>query len=496
MVAGRELLAQRRAKREHWRESGHESYPLVYPGRETTARVYEEAGKLAPGVTDDKTTRRVAGRVLLLRKVGKNAFLPLRDATGDIQLHLQSDVMGSDLYDRVLSTLDGGDIIGAEGNPSKTSRGEPSLLVRSVTLLAKALNPMPEKWHGLKDPEARLRQRYVDLFTSTDSFRTFVARSRLVRELRMELDRRGFYEVETPVLGRVASGATAKPFETHYNFLDEDYRLRISLELHLKRLLVGGFEKVYEIGKVFRNEDLDSTHSPEFTMLELYWAYADYEDIRALVEGVFSHLAGMASKMVPPAQGEQLVRSFTPPFRRLDFVESLEKESGIHDPLSLSVDQLRTLAKEAGARINSETSPGTCMDKLFSRYVEPTLQEPTFVFDHPLSTTPLARRHRSKPGRVERFELYYHGLEMANAYSELNEPDEQEARFREQVREETEDSYAFDEDFVEALRYGMPPAGGLGFGVDRLIMVLLGAPSIKDVILFPPTRPKIEGSPQ
>jgi lysyl-tRNA synthetase class 2 len=461
----------------------------------TTAHVYAEAEKLAPGVTDDKTTRRVAGRVLLLRKVGKNAFLPLRDASGDLQLHLQADVMGVDLYDRVLSALDGGDIVGAEGNPSKTSRGEPSLLVKSLTLLSKALNPPPEKWHGLKDSEARLRQRYVDLFTSPDTFRTFEARSKLVRELRTELDKRGFFEVETPVLGRVASGAAAKPFQTHYNFLDEDYRLRISLELHLKRLLVGGFEKVYEIGKVFRNEDLDSTHSPEFTMLELYWAYADYEDIRALVEGLFSHLARVASEIVPSEQGKEIVRSFTPPYGRVDFVESLEKESGIHDPLSLSVDQLRTLAKEAGARIDSDTPPGTCLDKLFSRYVEPTLIEPTFVFDHPQSTTPLARRHRSKLGRVERFELYYHGMELANAYSELNDPDEQEARFIEQARDMAEESYAYDADFVEALRYGMPPAGGLGFGVDRLIMVLLGAPSIKDVILFPPTRPKAEGGP-
>jgi lysyl-tRNA synthetase class 2 len=495
MVAGRELLAQRRAKREQWRSLGYESYPFVYPGRETATRVFEEAQKLAPGVSDDKATRRVAGRILLLRKVGKNAFLPLRDASGDIQLHLQSDVMGADLYEKVLSNLDGGDIVGAEGYLSKTSRGEPSLLVRSVTLLAKALNPPPEKWHGLKDPEQRLRQRYVDLFTSTDSFRTFEARSKLVREIRTELDKRGFFEVETPVLGRVASGAAARPFETHYNFLDEDYRLRISLELHLKRLLVGGFEKVFEIGKVFRNEDLDSSHSPEFTMLELYWAYADYEDIRALVEGLFSHLAGVASKMVPPEQGKELVKSFTPPFARIDFVDALERESGIHDPMSLSVDQLRALAKEAGAKIGSETPAGTCLDKLFGRYVEPTIHEPTFVFDHPQSTTPLARRHRSKPGRVERFELYYRGMELANAYSELNEPDEQEARFREQAREVAEDSYAFDEDFVEALRYGMPPAGGLGFGVDRLIMVLLGAPSIKDVILFPPTRPKVESVP-
>jgi lysyl-tRNA synthetase class 2 len=300
-------------------------------------------------------------------------------------------------------------------------------------------------------------------------------------------------EVETPVLGRVASGAAARPFTTHYNFLEEDYRLRISLELHLKRLLVGGYEKVYEIGKVFRNEDLDATHSPEFTMLELYWAFADYEDIRKLVEETYHHLAEVASQILPSPQADERLRSFTPPFARADFVESLEKASGIHDLLSLPVEQLRSLALGAGAAIPEDAPAGVCMDKLFSRYVEPSLKEPTFVFDYPFSTTPLAKRHRSKPGRVERFELFYHGMELGNAYSELNDPDDQEARFLEQVRDLPEDTYAYDSDFVEALRYGMPPAGGLGIGIDRLIMVILGMPSIKDVVLFPPTRSKAEG---
>ncbi len=488
MAAGKELSARRREKRDRWVASGHEAYPIGFPGRSTTEQIRTLAGALAPGTTADGDTRRVAGRVQVVREVGENAFLPIRDGTGQVQLHLRAPHMGEASFREALAVIDGGDIVGAEGVPERTRRGEPSLLVSSVSILAKALLPPPEKWHGLKDPEARLRQRYVDLFTSPETYQTFLARSVIVRELRRYLDDRGFYEVETPVLGRVASGAAARPFLTHYNYLDEDYKLRISLELPLKRLIVGGFDGVYEIGKVFRNEDLDSTHIPEFTEVELYWAYADYEDVARLIEGLFHHLAGVAGRFLPEETGRAILTDLTPPFGRIDFIEALERESGLTHVLDRTPDELRALAREAGARIGPETPPGTCLDKLFAHFVEAKLDQPTFVLDHPVATTPLAHRHRSKPGRVERFELYYHGTELVNAYSELNDPDDQEARFREQLREPVEEAYAYDSDFVEAMRYGMPPTGGLGFGIDRLVMALLGAASIKDVVLFPPTR--------
>ncbi len=486
-----ELTLQRKRKLELWAQQGNPRYPYAYRERSPSSQVREAAGKLAPQGVDRERKFRVAGRLLLLRKVGKNTFAPLRDQSGDLQLHFQADVLGEAEYDRVTSALDGGDIVGAEGWASRSKTGEPSLLVEHLELLTKALAPPPEKWHGVKDPEFRMRHRYVDLFTSPQVQRTFWARSELTRELRSVLHREGFLEVETQVLGRVASGAAARPFEAHYNYLDEDFRLRVSLELPLKRLLIGGYERVFEIGKVFRNEDMDSMHSPEFTELELYWAFADYEDVRALVERLLHHLAGKARDLLPGERTEGLVRSFTPPFARVDFGEALEKESGISGILDLPVDRLRTMAREVGAKITAETPGGTCLEKLFAHYVEPKLVEPTFVYDHPASTTPLAKTHRSKPGRVERHELYYRSMELSNAYSELNDPEDQEQRFRAQAAAKGDDeNFAYDAEYVEALRYGMPPAGGLGIGLDRIWMILLGAESIKDVIIFPPTRSK------
>ncbi len=488
MPAREELERERREKREALSRTGTPVYPHEFPHRVPTAAVREDLKGSAPGTTHPDRIRRVAGRALTIRHLGRTAFVPLRDQTGELQLFLSVDHMGEEGLQAALAWLDPGDLIGAEGVPLVTRRGEPSLAVRALTLLAKALRPPPEKWHGLKDPEVRLRQRYVDLLSSPETLHRFRGRSLILRALRHYLDEEGFLGVETPVLERVASGGLARPFVTHYNFLNEDFQLRIALELRLKRLIVGGFEKVYEIGPVFRNEDLDSTHVPEFSMLELYWAYADYHDLKALVERLLQSLARTAASFLPPEAADRVQRGFAPPFAQIDFIEALEHHSGLSGVLDLPVETLREKARVVGAAVAPSSPAGYCLDKLFAHYVEPTLNEVTFVVDHPRSTTPLAKRHRSLRDRVERFELFYRGYELANAYTELNDPDEQLARFREQRAARGEESYALDEDFIEALRYGMPPTAGVGLGVERLLMSLLEASSIKEVVLFPPTR--------
>ena len=489
-----DLVQQRKRKLDEWVAAGHLRYPYSFAPRDLLSRVREASEPLSPTEVSKAQHFRVAGRLVLLRRVGKNTFAPMRDGSGELQVHFQSDHLGADVYDRLTSALDAGDIVGIDGFASRTKSGEPSLLVNSIELLAKALRPLPEKWHGLQDPEARLRQRYVDLLTSPRVLKGFEARSTIVSEMRRYLGSLGFLEVETPVLSRVASGGQAHPFVTHYRFLEEDFRMRVALELPLKRLLVGGFERVFEIGKVFRNEDLDAEHSPEFTMMELYWAYADYTDVRHLVEGLTQELARVVSRFLSPEDAAARMKDFTPPYPTVDYVEALERESGISGIVGLPREHLIDLARKAGAKLPDAASHGAALDKLFGHYVESRLVQPTFVLDYPVETTPLAKRHRSKEGRVERFELFYKGFELGNAYSELNDPEDQEQRFRAQLpppgSEELEETYAYDADFVEALRYGMPPAGGLGMGVDRLVMAMLGLSSVKDVILFPPTRSK------
>ncbi|HEV2231634.1 MAG TPA: amino acid--tRNA ligase-related protein, partial [Thermoplasmata archaeon] len=370
-----------------------------------------------------------------------------------------------------------------------TRRGEPTLRVDALEMLSKALHPPPEKYHGLQDPEERIRRRYVDLLASSESRARFETRSLLVRALRRQIESEGFLEVETPVLVPLAGGAAAEPFLTRSNYLDRELQLRIALELPLKRLLVGGLERVFELAHVFRNEDMDSTHAPEFTMMELYWAYADYTDMRGLVERLYGRLAEEVARLMPDApRAQEAPERFRPPFATIDFVESLEALSGLTGLVDLDREALRERARAVGATVPDDSPKGKFLDKLFEHYVEPTLTRPTFVLDFPESTTPLAKRHRTKPGRVERFELFDRGFELGNAYTELNDPVEQERRFREQLSARASDHYQYDEDFVEALRYGMPPATGLGIGIDRMVMALTGATSIKDVILFLPTR--------
>jgi lysyl-tRNA synthetase class 2 len=485
------LEQERRAKIDRWRAGGREPYPWAFPGRVGTDAVRAACATLSPGAAVPPAPVRVAGRLRAIRQHGRTAFADLEDLAGAIQLLIRVDELGEAAYREWLSDLDPGDIVGAEGSPTVTRKGEPSLMVRSLTLLAKAISPPPEKFHGLTDVEERLRRRYVDLLSSAEVRERFRVRSLLVREIRKVFDDAGFLEVETPTLLRVASGATAAPFVTRSNYLDADLQLRISIELPLKRLLVGGLERVYELGRSFRNEDLDTTHSPEFTELEAYWAYADYHDMRAFTERLFERLARRAVELRPDSpEVATAAGRFRPPFPTVDFVDALERESGIADLLGKSREELRGLARRAGSTVPDNSSSGTFLDKLFEHYVEPKFDRVTFVVDHPAVTTPLAKRHRSKPGRVERFEVFAPGFELANAYTELTDPDEQERRFREQLGERGDDRYAFDLDYVEALRYGLPPTTGIGIGVDRLVMALLGLPSIKDAILFPLVRSK------
>lgn len=491
MAEENRLERDRRAKVARWREQGKEPYPWSFPDRSPTERVRTACQSLKPGEEATGATARVAGRLMAVRQHGRTAFADLEDLSGSLQLLLRVDELGEAPYQAWLSDLDPGDILGAEGNPIVTRRGEPSLLVRSLTLLAKAIHPPPEKFHGLQDVEERLRRRYIDLLSSPETRARFRVRSLLVREIRQYFDSAGFLEVETPVLSQVASGAAAAPFVTRSTYLDADLRLRISIELPLKRLLVGGLERVYELGKAFRNEDLDSVHSPEFTEFEAYWAYADYHDMRRLMEGLFERLAHRALELCPgDATVEAGAKRFLPPFPTVDFVDALEERSRLPGILSKSREELRDLVRATGSTVPDNSSTGTFLDKLFEHYVEPTFDRVTFVVDYPAATTPLAKRHRSKPGRVERFEVFHPGYELANAYTELNDPEEQEARFRSQLGERGDDRYAFDEDYVRALGYGLPPNTGVGFGVDRVLMGLLGVPSIKELILFPLIRPR------
>jgi lysyl-tRNA synthetase, class II len=483
------LVAERRAKVARWRAAGREPYPWEFPNRQPISDVRARCKSLPPGESAPEPKLRVAGRLITVRAHGKSAFLDVEDLSGGLQLFCRVDELGENAYRDWLADLDPGDLVGADGTAMVTRRGEPSLLVTQLHLLAKAIAPPPEKFHGLKNPEERLRRRYVDLLSSDESRRRFQRRSWIVREIRCFLDNRGFLEMENPILIPVASGASAQPFVTHSNYLDAELQLRIAIELSLKRLLVGGFDRVYEVGRCFRNEDADTTHDPEFTMLEAYWAYADYQDMARLTEELFTHLIDSMATWEPldPAV-QQAAERCRPPFARIDFMEELERRSGLTDLLAKSREELRDLARATGTTVPDDSPAGTFLDKLFEHYVEPSIDRVTFVLDHPEATTPLAKRHRSKPGRVERFELFAPGFELGNAYTELNDPDEQERRFREQLAARGIDHYAFDDDFVEALRYGMPPATGIGLGVDRIVMALLGITSMKDVLLFPQVR--------
>ncbi|MGQ9679101.1 MAG: lysine--tRNA ligase [bacterium] len=424
---------------------------------------------------------KVAGRLVSRRRHGKTQFAHLQDRSGKTQIYLRQDTLGQEIYE-LLELLDIGDILGVRGEVFTTKTGEVTVHVREWHLLAKSLYPLPEKFHGLRDVETRYRQRYLDLLANPDSRRVFEIRTQIVRLIRKFLDERGFFEVETPVLQPIYGGAAAMPFQTYYNVLEQEMFLRISDELYLKRLIVGGLEQVYEIGKDFRNEGLDRFHNPEFTQLELYQAYADYYDMMALVEELFKFLAqNLYAKTEIEFAGHRL--DFGKPWHRVRFVEALQEKIDVN-PLELSDSMLVKVA----ARFGIETAPGTSraklIDKLFSELIQDKIIEPTFVIDHPKETTPLAKVHREDNRLVERFEPVVCGMELGNAFSELNDPLEQRARFEDAVKR-NEEFANLDEDYCLALGYGMPPTGGLGIGIDRLVMLFTNQDSIRDVILFP-----------
>ena len=435
----------------------------------------------------------VAGRVITLRPMGKALFAHLQDATGRLQIYLRQDIVGEDSFKDFEELVDPGDILGVRGRLFRTNTGELTVEVKEWVLLAKSLHPLPEKWHGLKDVEVRYRQRYLDLIANEHARKVFFLRSRLISEIRRFLDSKGFLEVETPILQPIASGANAKPFITYHNYLEQNLYLRIAPELYLKRLIVGGINRVYELGKNFRNEGVDTTHNPEFTMLEFYCAYWDYKDLMVFTEELFSYLLNqLVGGLKITYQGKEL--DFTPPFKRYRYFELLEEKTGKDKDFFLKdVEGLRKLAKEVGVPKAETLTHAKLIDKVFDLLVEDELWGPCFVIDFPKLLSPLAKTHREDPDLVERFELFVAGKEIANAYTELNDPMEQRERFLEQLKEKEmgdEEAMAMDEDFIRALEYGMPPTAGEGIGIDRLVMLLADVDSIREVILFPALRQK------
>ena len=463
------------------REQGVQPFAYGWVRTHTAKQILEAAGEgeVAAGLEAS-----VAGRLMSRREHGKTQFAHIQDESGRIQLYLRRDTLGEAAFGR-LELLDIGDFVGARGEVFRTKTGEVTVNVRELELLAKSLRPLPEKFHGLRDVETRYRQRYLDLIMNPESRQTFMLRTRLVALVRRFLDERGFVEVETPILQPIYGGAAARPFQTFYNVLEQQMYLRISDELYLKRLIVGGLERVYEIGKDFRNEGLDRTHNPEFTQMELYWAYADYNDVMALVEELFRFLAVELTGRTEVEFSGRLL-DFGRPWQRLEFVPTLEARIEA-DPLKLSREMLVKVAARFGIETTPDISRAKLLDKLFSELIQDHIVDPTFVLNHPKVTTPLAKEHRENPELVERFEPVVCGMELGNAFSELNDPLEQRRRFEEGVAQ-NEEFATVDEDYCTALEYGMPPTGGLGLGIDRLAMLFSGRDSIRDVVLFPQLR--------
>ena len=481
---------QRRLKLQTLRSQGIEPYQSRFDRTHSAAEaiaLFEQVEK--SGGAEARSDRvALAGRLVAIRVMGKATFAHLQDFSGRIQLLAKVDKLGPEPYRR-FTDLDLGDVVGVDGTLFRTKRGEITCEIADFVLLAKSLRPLPEKYHGLKDKELRYRQRYLDLIANPDVMAVFLARSRLVEEARTFLRGRGFTEVETPVLQAMAGGAAARPFRTHHNALDMDLYLRIALELHLKRLIIGGFDRVYEIGRIFRNEGMDQWHSPEYTMLELYQAYTDVEGMMELTESLVIHLVERV-KGTPTIQYQGQEIRFTRPFRRVEMVEAVSQIVD-EDLLKADVPTLEGLVKKHGIEPKPGLGWGGLIAELFEELVQDTLVQPTFVLGHPVEVSPLARRRSNDPRLTDRFELFIAGEEIANAFSELNDPDDQRARFEDQARARAagdDETHPMDEDFLTALEYGFPPTGGMGMGIDRLAAILTDQPSIRDVILFPHLR--------
>ena len=432
----------------------------------------------------------VAGRLMALRTHGKAIFANIEDVSGRIQIYIKSNKVGEDAF-KLFSKIGVGDILGVSGLIFRTRTGEVTVFVEEFSLLCKSVRSLPEKWHGLKDVEVRYRKRYLDLIVNPSVREIFIKRSKVVQSIRNFLDNRGFLEVQTPIMQPIPGGATARPFITHHNTLHRDLYLRIATELYLKRLIVGGLEKVYELGCDFRNEGISTKHNPEFTMLELYEAYGDYYSMMTITEELIIYvIKNVFGSLEVEYQGNKI--NFTPPWKRISMCKVIEEVSGINIEKILQKD-FDKIIKKHGLNIKGKINRGEITNELFEKYVEPTLIQPTFIFDYPLEISPLSKQKKDNPGLVERFELFVNSMELANAFTELNDPAEQKRRFEEQVAKRKAgdmESHFMDEDYIEALEYGMPPTGGLGIGIDRLMMLLTNSDSIKEVILFPQLKSK------
>ncbi|WP_393960313.1 lysine--tRNA ligase [Priestia megaterium] len=480
----------RREKMSNLRDQGIDPFGQRFERTHTSQQLISEYDELTKEqLEENEVPVSLAGRIMTKRGKGKAGFAHVQDLTGQIQLYVRKDAIGEEQYE-IFSSVDIGDLVGVEGVLFKTKVGELSIKVKDFTLLTKALRPLPDKYHGLKDIEQRYRQRYLDLITNPESKQTFILRSRIIQSMRRYLDNHGYLEVETPMMHSIAGGAAARPFVTHHNALDMELYMRIAIELHLKRLIVGGLEKVYEIGRVFRNEGVSTRHNPEFTMIELYEAYADYKDIMALTENLIAHIAQEVLGTTKIQYGDQEV-DLTPEWTRLHMVDAIKQYTGVDFWGETSVEEARTLAKEHGVEITEHMQYGHIVNEFFEQKVEEQLIQPTFIYGHPVEISPLAKKNAEDPRFTDRFELFIVAREHANAFTELNDPIDQRERFEAQLKEKeqgNDEAHEMDDDFIEALEYGMPPTGGLGIGIDRLVMLLTNAPSIRDVLLFPHMR--------
>ena len=482
----------RRDKALKLRELGYDPFGSRYDRSDYAIDVKEKYESVDHDAFESMTdTVRVAGRIMFIRKMGKASFFSIKDKSGSIQVYISINDVGEDIYN-LFKSADIGDIVGVYGKVMKTRTGEVTIKCLEYTPLVKALRPLPEKFHGLTDVEERYRRRYVDLIMNDESRRVAFLRPKIIRSIQNFLDNRDFVEVETPVLSTLLTGASARPFVTHHNSQDLDMYLRIALELPLKRLLVGGMERVYEIGRVFRNEGMDTRHNPEFTMMEVYQAYSDLEGMMDLTEKMFVNIAENVIGKTDYHWNNQDI-SVKGPWKRISMVDAIKEVTGIDFKKEMTVDEALELAKEHNIEVQEhEKSVGHIINLFFEKYVEETLIQPTFLYGHPVEISPLTKKNKDDPRFVDRFELFIAGREMANAYTELNDPIDQLERFREQLKEKdlgNVEANDIDMDFIEALEYGMPPAGGIGYGIDRLVMFFTEQESIRDVILFPTMKP-------
>lgn len=482
-----QLLQYRREKLKALKEKKINPYPYFFKRSYTSKEILDNFEKLEA----DGTEVSACGRIISLRSHGKSLFFHLLDGEGKIQVYVKSDVVGEEKF-KLFELFDIGDFIGVKGKVFKTKTGEKSIKAEEFQLLSKSLHPLPEKWHGLQDKELRYRQRYLDLISNPEVKDTFILRTKILSAVRKFLDEQGFLEVETPILQPIYGGAFARPFITYHNALDIDLYLRIADELYLKRLIIGGFEKVYEVCKDFRNEGMDKNHNPEFSMLELYQAYADYNDIMELCEKLFNFVSlELFNTNKIKFQEEEI--DLSPPWRRLFFWESIKKFTGV-DLYKEDERKIREFAQDLGIKAEPSIRIGRVIESIFEEKVQPNLIQPTFILDYPLEMSPFAKKHRDKEGLTERFEGFIGGFELMNAFSELNDPLDQRERFEQQAKFRKmgdEEAQVLDEDFLEAMEYGMPPTGGLGIGLDRMVMLFTNSTSIRDVIFFPQMKPEV-----